>query len=54
MIVVEASAVLALILDEPGGDIVLASGQYGIVGSLNLSEVITTLLDRGVSTTGSS
>jgi len=40
MTVLDASALLALIHDEPGGDIVAAEIGNGVLGTANLAEVI--------------
>lgn len=48
MIVLDASAVLALIHDEPGADTVAAALPDGILSTVNLAEVIGKLVDAGV------
>jgi len=46
--VLDASAVLALIHDEPGADIVAAELATARLGTANLAEVIGKLVDAGV------
>ena len=46
-VVYDASALLALILDEPGAERAQLSLADGIISSVNLSEVIATLVSRG-------
>jgi len=48
MTVLDASAVLALIHDEPGGDIVAPELVDGILGAANLAEVVGKLTDAEV------
>lgn len=51
MIILDASAMLALLFDEPGAEVVrqhLEEGQ-AVIGSVNLAEVTARLLDRGLS-----
>lgn len=48
MTVLDASAVLALIHDEPGADIVAAELATARLGTANLAEVIGKLVDAGV------
>jgi ribonuclease VapC len=45
MTVLDASAILALVQDEPGADLVAASLDSGILGAANLAEVIGKLVD---------
>jgi len=45
MTVLDASAVLALVHDEPGADVVVAELGSGILGAANLAEVIGKLVD---------
>ena len=45
MTVLDASAVLALVHDEPGADVVAAELHSGILGAANLAEVIGKLVD---------
>jgi ribonuclease VapC len=46
--VLDASAVLALINDEPGSDVVAASIAESSIGAANLAEVVGTLVDVGI------
>ena len=46
--VLDASAILAALLREPGARVVEAHYEAGIVSSVNLSEVAAKLSDRGV------
>jgi ribonuclease VapC len=48
MTVLDASAVLALIHNEPGSDIVAAEIVGAVLGAANLAEVVGTLVDAGV------
>lgn len=48
MTVLDASAVLALVHDEPGSDVVLASLPGSVLGAANLAEVIGKLVDADV------
>jgi len=48
MTVLDASAVLALIHDEPGSDIVAAEIAGAVLGTPNLAEVIGQLVDADV------
>jgi ribonuclease VapC len=45
MTVLDASAILALVQDEPGADLVAASLDSGVLGAANLAEVIGKLVD---------
>ena len=45
--VLDASAILALFLKEPGSELVQRAGPNGVVSAVNVSEVISKLLDRG-------
>lgn len=45
MTVLDASAVLALIHDEPGSDIVAAEIAGAVLGAANLAEVVGKLVD---------
>ncbi len=47
-VVFDASAILALLRDEPGGDIVAQYIGDGLISAVNLQEVIKGLLRRGV------
>ena len=46
-VVYDASALLALVLDEPGAERAQLSLSEGMISSVNLSEVIATLVSRG-------
>ncbi|MFN3474480.1 MAG: type II toxin-antitoxin system VapC family toxin [Blastomonas sp.] len=48
MVVFDTSAVLALMLDEPGGDVVIANLQSGVVSAVNVIEVLTRLVEAGL------
>jgi ribonuclease VapC len=48
-VVFDASAILALLRDEPGADIVTGHIGDGLISAVNLHEVIKELLRRGVS-----
>jgi ribonuclease VapC len=48
MTVLDASAVLALVHDEPGSDVVMASLPGSVLGAANLAEVIGKLVDADV------
>jgi len=48
MTVLDASAVLALLHDEPEADVVLAALPGSVLGAANLAEVIGTLVDEDV------
>lgn len=45
--VLDASALLALIHEEPGADVVRAALPGALVSAVNLSEVVTKLTERG-------
>jgi PIN domain nuclease of toxin-antitoxin system len=45
MTVLDASAILALVQDEPGADLVAASLDSAVLGAANLAEVIGKLVD---------
>jgi ribonuclease VapC len=47
--VLDASALLAVLLDEPGGDFVFSVIRGSQISVVNLSEVFSTLLDGGMS-----
>jgi len=47
-VVLDASALLALLQDEPGGDRVLESLPGGLISSVNLSEVVAKLAELGM------
>ena len=44
-IVLDASAVLALVNGEPGNDVVLANLADGVISAVNLAEVVTKLTE---------
>jgi PIN domain nuclease of toxin-antitoxin system len=46
--VLDASAVLAALNGEPGGEVLLETGPGSQISSVNLGEVYSTLLDAGV------
>jgi ribonuclease VapC len=46
--VLDSSAVLAVFLNEPGGDIVISILEGALLSTVNLAEVHTRMLDRGV------
>ena len=48
MTVLDASAVLALLHDEAGADVVAAQLDSAVLGAANLAEVIGKLVDAGV------
>lgn len=48
MTVLDASAVLALLHDEPGAELVAAEFRSASLGAANLAEVIGKLVDAGV------
>lgn len=48
MTVLDASAVLALIHNEPGDDLVAEQLQGGILGAANLAEVVGKLIDADI------
>ena len=48
MTVLDASAILALVQDEPGADLVAASLDSAILGAANLAEVIGKLVDADI------
>ena len=50
MTVLDASAVLALLHDEPGADEVAMALGGGVLGAANLAEVVGKLVDAGVDT----
>ncbi|MBI4318225.1 MAG: type II toxin-antitoxin system VapC family toxin [Chloroflexi bacterium] len=47
-IVLDASALLALINSEPGGELVARSLPSAVISSVNVAEVITKLASRGL------
>ena len=44
----DASAILADLHGEPGGEMVRASVRESVISAVNLAEVITKLIDRGM------
>jgi ribonuclease VapC len=46
-VVLDASAVLAMLQDEPGADVVAGVLTRGCIASVNATEVLTRLIDRG-------
>jgi ribonuclease VapC len=46
--VLDSSAVLALLLAEPGADIVQAALPGALLGTVNLAEIISKLCERGM------
>lgn len=48
-VVLDASALLCLLGDEPGADRVESVLTRSVIGAANLAEVVSTLRDRGVS-----
>lgn len=48
MSVLDASAILALVHDEPGADLVAQALPGAVLGTANLAEVISKLVDAGV------
>ena len=50
--VLDASAILALIFDEPGGEAVAEHLDGGTITAIGLAEVLTKHLDRGLETDG--
>ena len=48
LIVLDSSAVLAVFLNEPGGEIVIPHLRDALLSTVNLAEVHTRMLDRGV------
>ena len=48
MTVLDTSAVLALIHDEPGADIVAAELSAAVLGTANLAEVVGKMVDAGI------
>lgn len=47
-VVLDASAVLAYLQGEPGGDLVAEQMAAAVIGAVNLSEVIAKLVDKGL------
>lgn len=48
MTVLDASAILVLVHDEPGADLVASHLDAGVLGAANLAEVIGKLVDAGI------
>lgn len=46
-VVLDASAMLAVILGEPGADAVRSHLDGAVIGAVNLAEVVAKLIDRG-------
>jgi PIN domain nuclease of toxin-antitoxin system len=46
--VLDASAVLAMLGGEPGGDVVAARIDHGLISSVNAAEVVTKLIRNGL------
>ena len=51
-VVLDASAVLVLLLDEPGSDVVADALADGALSVVNLAEVLSTLTDHGADASG--
>ncbi len=51
-VVRDASAVLVLLLDEPGAEAVAGVLADGALSTVNLAEVLSNLSDRGVNAVG--
>jgi ribonuclease VapC len=47
-VVIDASALLALLNDEPGADVVAEALPQGVISAVNLSEVVAKLCDAGM------
>jgi ribonuclease VapC len=47
-VVLDASALLALLQDEPGGETVAESIPGAVISTVNLSEVVSKLMEKGV------
>jgi ribonuclease VapC len=50
LVVLDASAVLALLFKEPGAEVVCAHLRTGVIGAANLAEVLAKLADHGLPT----
>ena len=48
LVVLDSSAILAVFLNEPGGEIVIPILEGALLSTVNLTEVHTRMLDRGV------
>lgn len=51
-VVLDASAVLVLLLDEPGTEVVAEVLSDGVLSAVNLAEVLSKLTDRGADVSG--
>ena len=51
-VVLDASAVLVLLLDEPGAEVVVEVLSDGALSAVNLAEVLSKLTDRGADVSG--
>ena len=51
-VVLDASAVLVLLLDEPGAEVVAPVLSEGVLSAVNLAEVLSKLTDRGADVRG--
>ena len=51
-VVLDASAVLVLLLDEPGAEVVVEVLSDGVLSAVNLAEVLSKLTDRGADVSG--
>ncbi len=49
-VVFDASAVLALLFEEPGAEVARAQLRTGVIGAANLAEVLAKLSDHGLPT----
>jgi len=47
-VVLDASAVLALLFEEPGAEVVRTQLRTGVIGAANLAEVLAKLSDHGL------
>lgn len=47
VVVLDASAMLALLLNEPGGDVVAGHLDRSVIGAANFAEILTKLAERG-------
>lgn len=48
-VVIDAAALMALLLDEPGGDIVAGVVRGGLMSTVNISESCSRAVERGAS-----
>ena len=51
-VVLDASAVLVLLLDDPGAELVAEVLSDGVLSAVNLADVLSTLTDRGADVSG--